>query len=157
MTTITMTPTADAEELDAALASPSLLVRIAGRVALVSGVFTLLLGVQTLSNLRFAGLWAVVPVLQLVCGAGLAVSGWKLSRARGWAAISATALGALTALGTTTWTVMALLAGYVSLLSFMVVLGAVASAVMAGITIGECRRADGARARLEEQGLNLGL
>ncbi len=142
---------------DADLAAPSLLVRIAGRVVLVAGVFTVLLGVQTLSNLRMVGLWMVVPPLQLLGGAAMAVCGWKLSRARGWAALAALIVSALSAVTTTLWSVVALLNGYVSLLSFMVVVGGVAGAVMAGLTIGECRRADAARARLAEQGLDMGL
>lgn len=142
---------------DAELAAPSLLVRVAGRVVLVAGAFTVLLAVQTLSNIRMVGLWSIVAPLQLLFGVGMAVSGWKLSRARGWAAVASLVASALCALCTTAWSVVALINGYVSLLSFMVVVGGVAGAVMAGLTIAECRRADAARARLAEQGLDMGL
>jgi putative effector of murein hydrolase len=115
------------------------------------------LGLQTFVNIRLVGLFAVAPFVQLLFGAGLAVSGWMLSRGRGWAAISSAALGALTVLSTIVFSVTALFGGYVTLMPVFVIISGVAGAIMAGVSIGECLRGDKARERLAAQGLDMGL
>jgi hypothetical protein len=144
-------------EPDIQAAAPPLVAVIAGRVGLVLGVFTLLLGVQTLSNMRFASWHVVLPILMLPLGAGSAVSGWSLSRGRGWAAIAMTALAPLTGLFVSVWTVLALTWGYFSLLSPMVAFAALVTLLLAALSIGVCRRSDRARAQLLAQGFDLGV
>ncbi len=142
---------------DVQAAAPSTLVRIAGRAATLTGVFTVVLGFQTLANIRLVGIFAVAPFAQLLFGVALAVAGWKLSRGRGWAAIASAVLAALTVLATLGFSITALLGGYVSLMPVFVIFSGVVSAVMAGIGIGECLRGDKARERLAAQGLDMGL
>lgn len=142
---------------DVQAAAPSTLVRIAGRVCTAAGVFTVVLGLQTLVNVRLIGVFAVAPFAQLLFGVALAVGGWMLSRGRGWAAIASTVLAALTVLATLAFAVTALVGGYVTFMPVFVIIGGVAGAVMAGLSIGECLRADRARERLQAQGLDLGL
>lgn len=124
---------------------------------LLLGVFTLLYAVQSLSNLRFFSWHWVMPALLLLVGAASAAVGWKLSRARGWAAIAGFVLAALTALLVGAFTVVALTWGYFSLLSVMVELAALVGGLMAALSIGVCQRTDRARAVLARDGLDLGV
>jgi len=147
-------PDADA---DIQAAAPPQVAVLGGRVGLVLGVFTGLLGAQSLSNLRFVSWYWLLPALMLPLAAATIACGWKLSRARGWAAIATTVLAVLVGLLVTVWTVLALTFGYFSLLSPMVALAAFITALLAGLSIGPCRRADEARARLLDAGLDLGV
>lgn len=152
------TPTISAQaDAEISAATPPLVAVVAGRVVLVLGVFTVLYGAQSLTNLRFLSWHWLLPALLLPVGAASAVTGWMLSRARGWAAVAGFVLAALTALVTAVFTVLALTWGYFSLLSPMVGLAAVVAGVLAALSIGACQRADRARAALAEQGLELGV
>lgn len=142
---------------DVQAAAPSTLVRIAGRVSTLAGVFSIVLGLQSFVNIRLVGFFAIAPFAQILLGLGLAICGWMLSRGRGWAAIGSAALGAVTVLSTIVFSVTALLGGYVTLMPVFVIISGVAGAVMAGVGIGECLRADKARERLAAQGLDMGL
>lgn len=147
-------PTAD---VDIQAATPPLVAVLAGRVGLALGVFTALLGAQSLSNLRFVSWHWLVPAAMLPLAVGAGVSGWKLSRARGWAAIATTALSIVIGLWVSGWTVLALTFGYFSMLSPMVALASFLTALLSVLSIGPCRRADAARARLLADGLDLGV
>jgi bacteriorhodopsin len=140
----------------AAAAAPTTAV-IAGRVGLALGVFTLLLGGQSLSNLRFMSWVIAIPILMLPLGLAVLVSGWQLSRARGWAAIACAVLAAVIGFVDLGWTVLALTFGYFSALSFIVGVAAFVVLLLAVLSIGACRRADEARARLLAQGFDLGV
>lgn len=152
------TPTSSAQaDAEIAAAAPPLVAVVAGRVVLVLGIFTVLYGVQSLTNLRFLSWHWVLPALLVPLGAASAVVGWKLSRARGWAAVAGFVLSAATALSTGAFTVLALTWGYFSMLSLMVGLAALVGGLLAALSIGACQRADRARAALAEQGFELGV
>lgn len=149
----------DSQSADADLqhaAAPAVAV-LAGRVGLALGLFTVLLGLQSLTNLRFASFHWLIPALMLPLGGSVVLAGWKLSRGRGWAAIAVLALASFTALCVASWTLLALTFGYFSMLSPMVLLAAFLTGLLAALAIGPCRRSDEARARLLREGLDLGL
>ncbi len=152
------TPT-DTAQADAEIsaAAPPLVAVVAGRIVLMLGVFTVLYGVQSLTNLRFLSWHWLLPALLVPVGLASAAVGWKLSRARGWAAIAGFVLAALTALLTAAFTLLALSWGYFSLLSVMVGLAAIVGALLAALSIAACQRTDRARAALAHQGFELGV
>jgi bacteriorhodopsin len=147
----------DPGDADIQAATPPLTAVFAGRVSLALGVFTILLGAQSLSNLRFASWIIVIPIVMLPLGLAALVSGWQLSRARGWAAITCTVLAAFDLFLTMAWTVLALTFGYFSMLSVIVGMSAFLVLLLAVLSIGACQRADQARARLSAQGFDLGV
>ena len=149
----------DTAQVDAEIsaAAPPLVAVVAGRVLLVLGVFTVLYGAQSLTNLRFLSWHWLLPALLVPVGLVSATVGWKLSRARGWAAVAGFVLAALTALLTAAFTLLALTWGYFSLLSVMVGLAAVVGALLSALSIAACQRTDRARAALAEQGFELGV
>jgi hypothetical protein len=151
-----MTAFTDADA-DIRAAAPPLVAVLGGRVALVLGVFTVLLGAQSLGNLRFVSWYWLLPLAMLPLGVASVISGWKLSRGRGWAAIAVVALAGFLGLFVSGWTLLALTFGYFSMLSPMVAMAAFVAALLAGLAIGPCRRADAARAKLLSEGLDLGV
>lgn len=136
--------------------TPSLLVKLAGRIVLVAGGLMALMGVQSLT-LWFAGMFAVVPYVQIALGVAVAVMGWMLNRGRGWAAIAGSVCAGVMALFNTLWIVWALSNGYFTLMSLIVIPFAVGGSVLAALAVRPCQRADAARARLAAEGLDLGM
>ncbi|GMV17685.1 MAG: hypothetical protein HS104_32205 [Polyangiaceae bacterium] len=158
MQAVLPTPRASAQaDAEISAAAPPLVAVVAGRVVLVLGVFTVLYAVQSLTNLRFLSWHWLLPALLLPLGVASAVVGWKLSRARGWAAVAGFVLCAVTALLTGAFTLLSLSWGYFSLLSLIVGLAAFVGGLLAALSIGACQRADRARAALAEQGFDLGV
>jgi len=151
------TPNLPLEDAEIAAAAPPLTAVVAGRIVLVLGVFSALFGVQSLTNLRFLSWHWVLPLSIVLFGAGALLSGWKLSRGRGWASVASFVLAAVIALVTAVFSVLALSWGYFSLLTLMVELAALVGGLLAALSIGPCQRADRARAALAGQGLELGV
>lgn len=149
-------PVSDADADIRAAAAPAVAV-LAGRIGLALGLFSGLLAAQSLLNLRFVSLVWLLPAALFPLALVTVVAGWKLSRGRGWAAIATTVLAVVLGLLVSVWTLLALTFGYFSLLSPMVALAALVSALLAGLSLGPCRRADEARARLLAAGLDFGV
>jgi hypothetical protein len=147
----------EASDADIEAAKPPLVAVVAGRVVLVLGVFTVLYAVQSLTNLRFISWHWLLPALLLPLGAASAAVGWKLSRARGWAAVTGFVLSAATALVTGAFTLLSLTWGYFSMLSLVVGLAAFVGGLLAALSIGACQAVDRARAALAARGLDLGV
>ena len=152
--TPTLSAPADAE---ISAATPPLVAVVAGRVVLALDVFTVLYGAQSLANLRFFSWYWLLPALIVPVGATTAVTGWKLSRARGWAAVTGFVLSAVTALITAVFTLLSFTWGYFSLLSPIVGMASVVAGLLAALSTGASQRADRARAALAEQGFELGV
>lgn len=156
MQAVSFTPNSAQEDADISAAAAPLVSILGGRVVVVLGVFTALLGVQSLANLHFFGWHWLLPASMLPGGVAAVVCGWKLSRGRGWAAVASTALAAGVAVLTAGWTVLALTWGYFSLLSPLVGFASVVAGLLSALSIGACLRTDAARARLLADGLDLG-
>lgn len=123
---------------------------------MVGGVFTVLLGVQTALVWRVSAIVAVALVLMFGLGAVFAVSGWLVMRVRGWASLAGTIAGSTMAVFGLGWAIFALFNGLFSPLALLVVpLNAIGS-LLALVRLGPGRRADAARERLRDQGLEAG-
>ena len=143
------------DDIRAIMATP--LSRAGGALLMLAGFFTALLGVQSLLVLRFEGLAVAVVVVQLLLGIATFGLGVGVVRVRGWAAIGGTVSAALMALCGVVYLVLALLGGLFSLLAVGVVPLAAIAALVAALNIGPGRRADAARERLRDQGLETGV
>jgi hypothetical protein len=146
----------EVEEDDIRALLPTTGTRVAGALLLLAGFFTALLGVQTLLILRLQGLAVGIIVVELVLGPATFGFGWGVARVRGWAAVGGAVSAALMALLGAVYVVLALLSGVVSLLAMGVVPLAAVAAVLAAFAVGPGRRADAARERLRDQGLETG-
>lgn len=145
----------DNEDIEA-LRAP-ILSRAAGAALTLTGIFTLVLGLQTWAVLYMAGWRAAVPFVMLAFGAGLVLCGWKTATLRGWAAIAGAATAAVFALAELGWDVYSISHGLVSLLAMAVVPLAGCSAILAAFAVPAGLRADKARFRLQEQGFKMGF
>jgi hypothetical protein len=145
-------------EDDALATAPTTIVKVAGYLQALCGLFWALAGVQTVLSLRFRSpLVGVVPWLMTAGGVAMIWLGAKIYRAHGTAALAGTALGALCALGMTSWFIGTMLMGVFSCISLLLLPLAVAASIASALAIAPSRRASAARQRLSEQGLDLGL
>lgn len=142
-------------EADLKAIAPSGSAGLSGGTVIVAGGLTALLGVQTLDMLRGASP-VVVGGCLLALGLANVVLGWNVRKGRGWASQAAFAVGALAALTALAWSVVLILNGFLSVLSCLLVPVNGLAAAAAFFRIGPGKLADAARARLEEQGLDLG-
>jgi len=130
--------------------------RVGGSALMLAGFFTVLLGIQTYVVVRLVAWTVLVVVTMFVVGLCSLYFGFKVTRRRGWAAVAGTASGGLTAMLGVVWLVFSLFNGLLSLLALGVVPLAAAAAGLSATRIAAGRRADAARARLEEAGLEAG-
>jgi hypothetical protein len=144
------------EERDIETIQPTVLAKVAGASLIGVGAFTVILGAQTYMVVRLTLMTVPFVVLLLVSGAAAIGFGAKVVRLYGWAAVGGTIAAAVTAVVGGAWFLLALLNGMVSPLAFFVPGGAVVAAVLAGLTIPTGRRADAARERLRDAGLEAG-
>jgi hypothetical protein len=141
------------EDADLEAVTPTRLSRIGGGVAIATGLYTLLLAIQTMAAIRFEGAMELIVPAMLALGAVLLVLGWFLRKFRGWAALGVAIVGGVAALLALVWFVMSFLIGLLTLMPLIVSFAATASCVLAALSVGPARRADAARARLDEQGM----
>jgi hypothetical protein len=118
-------------------------------------LFTALQSIQ-LWGFTLLGLVKLVPFFMLIAGIATVAVGFFVMKARGWAAIAGTVAVGTIVFAQSGWVVYGLANGFVSLLAFGVPPLALAATVLAGIAIPGSLRADEARRRLAEQGLNMG-
>lgn len=132
-------------------------VKAAGGAALATGVFTALLGVQTIAVVAHWTLYIGLTAF-LQCGLGLASAyfGVRLMRMRGWAALAASGSLGVLVLVNLAWFVYAISQGVLSLLALGLCPLSGLSAVGAGLCIPITRKADRARDRLRDQGIEAG-
>ncbi|MBN2195326.1 MAG: hypothetical protein JW751_21085 [Polyangiaceae bacterium] len=147
---------ATSEEADLAAIAPTVLARIAGGALALAGFFTGLLGVQTATIIRFRGVGAIAVTLMLLFGVTTLICGWKVTRMRGWAAVGGTVgAGSIAVLGLV-WLVFSISRGLLSLLAFGILPLSVTGAALGATVIGAGIRADAARRRLRDVGLEAG-
>ncbi|HOU91507.1 MAG TPA: hypothetical protein PLU22_10715 [Polyangiaceae bacterium] len=144
------------EDADLAAIAPTLLSRVAGGALALSGFFTALFGVQIALVAPFRGVWAVAVVLLFLLGATSLFAGVKAARLRGWAAITGAASATLTALLGAVFAPYCLLSGLLSPLGLGIVPLAAVAAGLGAVVIGAGLRADAARRRLRDAGLEAG-
>jgi len=148
-------PSSQDDDLEALGTTP--LAKFGGGALIFSGVISGLLALQTALSVRFAGVVTIfVPLFFLLAG-GLVASGVSLTRMRGWAAVAGGGFGGLGFLVSLVWLVVSFMGGLFSLLALGLVPLTVTSAALAAASIGVARRADAARARLREQGMEGGF
>lgn len=141
------------DEMDAL--QPTWKIRVAWMALAASGFLTILSAGQLLMAVSFVDpILKAVPFTMIGTGAVALVTGAKLGRMRNWAAIGGVILGGLITVGMLTWVLFAGSRGMFSLLQLTVPAvsgGATAFCIM---TLGPCRRAEEARQRLAETGID---
>lgn len=147
-----VTPSED-DDLRAVTATP--LAKASGVVAIGTGLYTLLLALQTSAAVRLTGALAFIVPSMIFLGVTLLVCGWSLRKMRGWAATSSALVGGLVSVGSLAWFGIGLTIGLLTLMPLIVFGAAATTCVLAMLCIGPARRADVARERLLEQDVNL--
>ncbi len=143
-------------EDDIALTQPTGMVKAGAILTLSSGGLTALVGLQLLVAVTLVGsVLKLVPYLLLAAGVATMFLGLKTLRTRGWGAIGATVACGLITLGMGYWVLLAAASGFFSLLALLLPPLALVSTVFAGLAVGPCLRADAARLRLSEAGVEL--
>ena len=146
---------AQADE-DLEVIRPTSAAKASGGIMLLGGVFTVLLGVQTALVWRASAIVGVALILMFGLGSVLAFSGWLVARVRGWASLTGAIAGGTMAVFGLGWAIFALLNGLFSPLSLLVVPLNALGSLLALVRLGPGRRADAARERLRDQGLEAG-
>jgi hypothetical protein len=144
------------EDRDIETIRPTLLAKVAGAALIGVGAFTLLLGAQTYMVVRLTPMTLTILALLVLSGGAALGFGTKVVRMYGWAAVGGTVAAGLTAVVGASWFLLALLNGMFSPLAFFVPAGATVAAVLSGVTIPPGRKADAARERLRDAGLEAG-
>ena len=130
--------------------------KLGGGALLFLGVMTLVLFLQTLLMFRMSLFSALLMAVMLLLGVGCAVLGFRITRADGKAAIGGTVVAAFSSLLSGAWFAYSWLYDTVIALAAALVPIALLALVLCALSIDAARQADRARARLRQQGLNLG-
>jgi hypothetical protein len=146
-----------ATEDDIAAAVPPVIARVAGGLIALAGGAVALTGVQTLLMMSIRGPWAYAPYVLLLLGAPHLVLGAMVLRARDWAVLASIGGTALLALVSGTWFLVSFTHYVFSLYAMASPVASVIAVVFSVLALGPCRQASAARARLREQGMNLGI
>lgn len=122
---------------------------------MTSGLFCTVQALQ-LWGFRLRGIVVAVPYAMLAIGLALIVIGFLVVRMRGWAHIVAIGVAAVLLLGSVVWLFFGLVSGFVSLLAFGMPPLALITIVVLAITVPASLRADEARQRLAQAGIQTG-
>ena len=140
--------------------APSLAVRGAAGLHVVSGLYVLLSAVQLLTSVVFFGALWMVQVLNwalIVMGVAQIAVGAQLIRMRTPWAVIATVFGFALALLVTGWMIANVAFTIFSCMQLGALVFAWSAAMLSPLTIGAVARASQARKKLEEGGMGLGL
>lgn len=124
---------------------------------MLAGAIVVLTGVQTLSGFRLTGLYFLGPIALILGGCALALAGLMLARARAMGAILQLTLGILALLLSGAWLLLSLAGGLASLFALTGPWLAAAALALAIASIKTCDEVNGARRRLADRGLDLGV
>jgi hypothetical protein len=149
-------PLEDAER-DIAEASPPTIARVAGGAVGLAGVLVFLTGAQTLAVVSIRGALGLAPWALVVIGAAELVLATLVFRARAWSVVAAAAVSFVLMMAASGWLVVSLSHGLFQLYGFAGPVVSLGAAVMALLAMGPCQRASAARARLKQQGMDLGI
>jgi hypothetical protein len=144
-------------DVDIADASTPLIAKGAGGLVGFAGVNFTLMALQTLAVVNIYGFMKVMPYLILAAGIGLLVAGVSIFRAQGWAPIAAIVVGAIGLLVSCVWLVFSFANGLFGLFALGAPALALASIIAGALTMGPCKKASDARARLAAAGLGFGI
>lgn len=144
------------QDEDLAACQPTQLVKAAGVLCMLTGLFTGLQSVQLL-GFRLSGAIKIMPFAMLILGVAAVAIGFYVMRLRGWASAAGTGLAGFIVLFQSAWILLGLAHGFVSLVGFGVPPLALAATVLCGLAIPPSFRADLARRRLAEDGLSTGM
>lgn len=147
----------DTEARDLETLTPKLPTKMGGFALAITGIFTVVLGLQTWAVLYLHGWITAVPFVMLAIGASGMLLGWKVATLRGWASIAGTAVTAVATLLFGAWAVYSILHGLLSLLALAVVPMSAVSCALSAVTISAGMKADEARERLHKSGLRMGF
>ena len=142
-------------DLDALLVPGS--VKVAGGIFVLTGVFTVLIGLQIWGLLTVTGPIKLVAPIALALGVGAVVLGAGVARARLTSAAIGVVLAPVIGLFALVWAAFALLNGVLSMISLAVLPLAVVSTLLIATSLARVRLVDEARQRLRAQGLDAGL
>jgi hypothetical protein len=144
------------DDLAAITATP--LAKLAGGLLIGLGAFDAVLALQSWLLLVRAPVPALLLVLSMIAAAPVCVFlGWKVARLYGWASLAGSAAAGVTGVVALSWALFAFFNGVVALLAFALVPLSLAASVVSGLCIDAGRRADAARERLRDQGLEAGI
>lgn len=147
----------DSETRDLEHLTAKLPTKLGGFALAITGIFTVVLGLQTYAILAMQSWQAIVPFVMLAFGVSGVVLGWKVATLRGWASIAGTAEAGLATVVFGGWAVFSILHGLISLLALAVVPMSAIACALSAVTISAGVRADEARERLHKSGLRLGF
>lgn len=123
----------------------------------VAGLSTVLSSLQTWLMVRFAGVLVAAPWLVLVMGVFAIYLGAKLAGAHRWAAVTTVAYAGVLFVVTTAWAIVTFLFHFTAFFLLLSPVASVTALVLAVVAIPTCDRAERARARLAQQGIELGV
>jgi hypothetical protein len=143
---------------DVAAIAPTPKAKLAGGLLAGAGVFTVVLALQSWLLIMRVPIyvWFLV-MLKVLLGPAAVILGFNVTRMRGWAMLAGAAAGGSIAFTAMIWAVFTLLNGVLSLLALTLIPAALAAATLCVLCVPEGRRADAARSRLRDQGLEAGM
>jgi hypothetical protein len=145
------------EEIDVSVAAGTWKVKAAAALMGMTGLFLGFTGLQLFTiHFRNPAL-ELVPWAHLNFAAALVVLAAMTYRARTWAAIAGTLIGALALLGASVWQLYGMAHGIFSLLGLLSVPAALCATILGAIAIGDARAATKVRRQLADEGMNIGL
>ncbi len=131
--------------------------KVAAALVAVGGLCAVLGSLQTWTTVEISTDMVVVPYINALFGVGCIAVATRLVSARSWAAITALVISALVTLSSGVWCVYAVMNRFYASFVLLAPLMALVGTGLAAVSLGACERAERARARLESQGLELGL
>lgn len=132
--------------------------KAAAGFTLLAGGLGVLSAIQIVVTVRiFSPLWAVIPYVLFPLGAALIVLARSVFIARPWAALGAMAAAALLAVVSGAWLVFAAMNGFFALYTFWTPIGALLCIAFCAVAWAPCLRAEEARRKMREEGMDIGL
>jgi hypothetical protein len=144
-------------DVDIADASTPLIAKASGGLILFAGALFVLMALQTLAVVNIYGFMKVTPYFILALGVGLVATGVSIFRAQGWAPIAAIVVAALGLIASSVWLVFSFANGLFGLFALGAPGFALASIFGGALSMGPCKKASDARARLAAAGLGFGI
>jgi hypothetical protein len=132
-------------------------VKVAGGIFVLTGVFTVLIGLQIWGVLTVVGPISLVAPVAVALGTGAVVLGAGVARARLVAASIGLGLSPVIAVFALVWFSFALLNGVLSMISLAVLPLAGLSTILIATSRPRVKRVEEARQRLRAEGLDAGL
>jgi len=148
---------APSSDTDIRAAQPPAIVRTAGGSVLGTGALVLLVVLQTFTGFSLDSRTTTVLVVLGLLGGATVVAGLRLMRARAGSAVAGLMASGVLFLATTSWLLFSFLGGLFSVFALLAPVVALLGIALSAASLGPCQKVAAARARLAEQGLDLGL